>query len=380
MAWELFRYVGTERLRCGYTTGTCAALAAQVACAVLLGDEPPLEAKITTPSGVSVVAPVQECACEAGAARCAVRKFGGDDYDATDGLLVCAEVALESEPGVRIEGGPGVGRVTLPGLEQPVGAAAINSVPRRMISEEVQRVLDAHGVPGGARVTVSVPGGEDVGRKTFNPHVGIVGGISILGTSGIVEPRSLRALWDSIEVEIAQKAAVSDGRLVLVPGNYGEAFAETLPVLDGVARVSCSNFIGAALDSAARNGFSQVLLVGHIGKMAKVAGGVMDTHSRTADCRSEIFCAHAACAGASAPVARALMDAATTDACIGILKESNLFEPVMESIALAVQQRLDRRAAGAFETGAILFSKTHGELARTHGARSILDSWEARHG
>ena len=394
MTLERYVYAGATRLRCGYTTGSCAALAAQAACRMLLGEPAPGRAGLTTPSGVRVEADVLNAArAEDGSwARCAIRKDGGDDIDATDGLLVCAEVRFGGEQPVgagldvpvAIEGGEGVGRVTRPGLEQPVGAPAINSVPRKMITEQVRAVLAAHGIGADAGpshapcsravvVTISVPGGEEVAVRTFNPHLGIEGGVSILGTSGIVEPRSVAALRDSIELEMRQHAAEGARDLVLVPGNYGRDFAcAHLPQLADVPLVSCSNYLGDALDFAARHGFERVLLVGHVGKLAKVAGGVMNTHSRVADCRCEVICAHAALAGADQRTARQLMASATTEACLDVLDDAGLLGPVATSLTSAIDDHVARRVAGAYKTAAVLFSQVRGELARSDGADALI--------
>lgn len=422
MTLDRYVYAGTKRLRCGYTTGSCAALATQAACRMLLGEPVPARVAIVTPSGVRVEADVLEPACapDRSWARCAVRKDGGDDVDATDGLLIYAEVRVlrttgpsgpeeTSRPAVVIRGGEGVGRVTRPGLEQPVGEAAINSVPRAMITEQVRAVWGEHGGapgpspcgPGDAsacasvptvEVTISVPGGAQVAARTFNPQLGIEGGISILGTTGIVEPRSVAALRDSIELEIRQKAAEGARDLVIVPGNYGRAFVAERPELAGIPLVACSNYVGDALDYAARHGFERVLLVGHVGKLVKVAGGVMDTHSRTADCRCEIVCAHAALAGASRQVARRIMACATTEACLDVLAESdagsglasgsgeNLLAPVSRSLVEAVADHVARRAAGAFESAVILFSQARGELARSAGADALIARMQAGFG
>lgn len=379
---ERFRYVqsGMKRLRRGYTTGTCAALAAQAAARALLLGEEPSEASLTTPAGIVVRVPIEALSLEDGAAICGLRKDGGDDEDATDGLIVCARVSYREADGVAVEGGRGVGIVTKPGLDQPVGAAAINSVPRAMIVEQVRRVAHEAQCEKGLIVTVSVPEGERVGAKTFNPHLGIEGGISILGTSGIVEPRSLDALRASIEVEVRQAAIVGNGRLVVVPGNYGDGFADTVAALKDVPRAQCANFIGDALLFAARAGARQLLLVGHIGKMVKVAAGVTNAHSRVADCRRETLCAHAAIAGADQACARELMDAATTDACLAILERAGLKEAVMASLSREIQRHLDRHAPEGLEVGAVVFDGERTELLRTDGAQRILDEWEVLDG
>ena len=375
MAFEHYILTGAERLRCGYTTGSCAALAAQAAARMLLGEPAPARVSLTTPSGVDVEVDVLDPSCGAGRARDGVRKDGGDDYDTTDGMLVYAEVACADEPGVAIRGGEGVGRVTKPGLEQPVGAPAINRVPRAMIEGEVVRVFRGHGLEPACTVTVSAPEGAAVGAKTFNPHLGVVGGISILGTTGIVEPKSMAALRDSIGLEISQAAALGARDVVLVPGNYGKDFlGRELPQLGRVPLVPCSNFIGDTLDRCAGEGFERVLLVGHIGKLVKVAAGIMDTHSRVADARVETVCAHAACAGADRSCARALMDAATTDAALDILDGAGLLHAVAASLADATQERLERRAAGAYLVGAVVFSNVRGELYRTRTATALIES------
>ena len=369
-------HVGAKRMRRGFTSGTAAALAARAACGVLLGDELPATVRLLTPAGVQVEAAVEACGQGGGWAACGVRKDGGDDADATDGLLIVARVARCEEPGIRIEGGEGVGRVTLPGLEQPPGAAAINSGPRMMIREQLEQVSAAHGFSGGLQVEVSVPQGRERATRTFNPQLGIQGGISILGTSGIVEPRSLQALQASLEVEVRQKAALGERRLLVVPGNYGEAFAKRLPELAAAPRVSCANFIGFTLDCAVQHGFTQVLLVGHLGKLVKVAGGIMDTHSRTADCRREIFTAHAAQAGASQQTCRQLMAATTSDACLDILESCGLLEEVVTSLARAIEAQVAHRVQGACQSGAVFFTNTRGLLAAGPGAGRILESWK----
>jgi len=376
VAFEHYIQSGGKRLRCGYTTGTCAALAAAGAAQLLLtGCVSPL-LRLTTPKGLTVEVEPEVCRLEDRAALCAVRKDGGDDIDVTSGLLIFARVEQSDAPGVCVDGGEGVGRVTRPGLDQPVGAAAINRVPRRMIGEVVRAVCGSAGYDGGLQVTVSVPGGAEAAKKTFNPQLGVEGGISILGTSGIVEPMSSQALVDTIALELRQAAALGTKRLILTPGNYGADFIRENG-LDrlGIPVVKCSNFVGDALDEAAVQGFEAVLLVGHAGKLVKLAGGIMNTHSRWADCRGELFCAHAALAGAGRAVCAGLMDAATTDACIAILEREGLCQPVLDSLLDAIQRHLDRRAAGAFQVGAVLFSNEYGLLGQTEQAKATIREW-----
>lgn len=373
MPFEHYIQSGGKRLRCGYTTGTCAALAAAGAARLLLGGRAPESVTLTTPGGLPVTAAPRYCRMAGETACCAVEKDGGDDIDATHGALIEARVERAAQPGVVIDGGPGVGRVTKPGLDQPVGAAAINRVPRRMIEQAVRAVCDALNWDGGLRVTICVPEGAALAKKTFNPQLGIEGGISILGTSGIVEPMSMQALIDTVALSLRQARAQGAARVLLTPGNYGVDFLREQGLdAAGAPVVKCSNFIGDALDEAAALGFADVLLVGHIGKLAKLAGGVMNTHSRYADCRTELLCAHAAVCGASQKTCAALLDAATTDACIALLDEAGLRAPVLDSLLRAVERHLVRRAAGAYRVGAVLFSNEYGLLGRTASAAEML--------
>lgn len=366
---------GQRLLRCGYTTGTCAALAAQGAARLLLTGQAPQEITLLTPKGWEVSVCPDLCRMQQGAAVCSVRKDAGDDADVTDGLPVTATVTRTDATDIVIDGGKGVGRVIKPGLDQPVGAAAINHVPRQMIWQQVKDVCRETGYNGGLSVIISVEGGEEAARRTFNPQLGVEGGLSILGTSGIVEPMSEQAIVDTIALEIHQQAAVSR-QLILTPGNYGMDFLHGQGWdRRGVPVVKCSNFLGEALDCAAMEGTEQLLLVGHIGKLVKVAGGIMNTHFRYADCRTELFCAHAAMCGAGTAVCRALMEAATADACLEILNEAGLGDAVMDSLLSAIQQHLEHRVGNRCQVGAAVFSNQFGLLGITPPAKEMLQQW-----
>ena len=370
---------GQRLLRCGYTTGTCAALGAAGAARLLLTGKAPETVALRTPKGIVVEVAPLFCRRTDTGAECAIEKDGGDDVDVTTGLPVIATVELL--PGctdIRIDGGRGVGRVTKPGLDQPVGAAAINHVPRQMIAEALRREAEAACYTGGFAVTISIQNGEEVARRTFNPHIGVEGGLSVLGTSGIVEPMSQQAILDTIQLEMNQAVlrAGTPKRLILAPGNYGlDYLHDTYPAFAAIPVVKTSNFIGDTLDMAASAGFEQVLLVGHVGKLVKVAGGIMNTHSHTADCRTELFCAHAALCGAGRELCAALYAAATTDACLELLDAAGLRATVLESLLDAIQLHLDRRAGEAFRVGAVLFSNQHGPLGATQTAKELLEQW-----
>lgn len=368
---DVYLSSGAKRLRCGYTTGTCAAAAARAAAELLLGKVLVPSVIISTPAGIDVVVEVEECEEGTDWARCAVQKDGGDDPDVTDGVFVHATVSRCDEEGIHIDGGVGVGRVTRAGLDQPVGAAAINSTPRAMIAKAVQAAADAHGYDGGLAVEISIPEGVKLAAHTFNPRLGIEGGISVLGTTGIVRPMSEEALVASIRLELRMLREAGAVNVLVVPGNYGLTFARTELGLSTECAVSCSNYFGATIDEACILGFESVLVVGHIGKMVKVAGGVMNTHSRVADCRMEVLAAHGALVGASQQVVRDIMDAPTTDAGIDLLDAEGLLSRAMDSLAGRLEERLAYRSAGHTNVQAIVFSNVRGMLCVTSGAEEL---------
>lgn len=373
------RYVskGQQRLRRGITTGTCAALATSAAVRLLLTGQAPDRVRLVTPKGLPVEA---EPACAEivdGVASCGIVKDAGDDPDVTNGVLVVASVELVST-GITIDGGAGVGRVTKPGLDQPVGAAAINRVPRMMIEEQALTAADELGYDGGLKVIISIPEGERLAQQTFNPQLGVVGGLSVLGTSGIEEPMSEQALVDTIGLGLRQAREQGARDVLLVPGNYAKAFVrESLPELQGIPQVMFSNYLGDALDLCVQLGFEKVLVIGHIGKLVKLAGGIMNTHSKVADCRLELLCAHAAVCGAGAEVCNAILRSATTDAALEVLIAAELATPVMRSLIEAMQRHLDLRTRGTITVGAVVFSNQHGRLGATDAAHDILHSWNA---
>lgn len=367
---------GQKQLRRGITTGTCAALATAAATTLLLSGHAPSTVGLVTPKGLAVeVEPVRQELAE-DRATCAVRKDAGDDPDVTDGVLVVATVERTTTAGVSVHGGEGVGRVTRPGLDQPPGAAAINRVPRQMIEEQAIAAADELGYEGGLAVTISIPGGEVLAQRTFNEQLGVVGGLSILGTSGIEEPMSEQALVSTIELALQQARAQGAVDVLLLPGNYAEDFVRaTLPELSDIPQVKYSNYLGDALDVAVNQGFANVLVVGHIGKLVKLAGGIMNTHSKVADCRLELMCAHAATCGASTELCAQLMEAVTTDAALDLLCDAGYMEQVMERLLEAMQRHLSRRAGGALRAGAMVFSNQRGPLGTTAVGSEVLRTW-----
>lgn len=358
-------------LRTGYTTGSCAAAAAKVAAWMLLTGTRKTSITINLPNGKALNLPVEKIEIASNSVSCSIKKDSGDDPDITNGIYVTARVAFSQTPGICIDGGAGVGKVTKCGLDQPVGNAAINSVPRRMIEENVREICSLADFKAGLDVVISVPGGEELAKRTFNPRLGIVGGISILGTTGIVEPMSEKALVDTIRVELGQRKASGEDYVLLTPGNYGMEYIKSMGISKEVP-VLVSNFIGDALDICAQLGFRGVLITGHIGKLVKLAGGIFNTHSKYGDRRMEIIASSAQKAGADNTVIKEIYKCITCDAAINILKKKSILDKTLELIADRIDNSLRTRCHGSMDAGAILFSKEHGFLCRTKDAEHIL--------
>lgn len=359
-------------LRCGYTTGTCAAAAAQAAAEWLLTGRVPVSIRYVTPKGTVLLLTPEAVRFEAGAAVCAVRKDSGDDPDVTNGIRILAAVS-RIPCGIEIEGGEGVGRVTRPGLKCAVGEAAINPGPRAQITAALEAVLRGRQADGGLRAVISAENGEAIAAQTYNRHLGILGGISILGTSGIVEPMSEAALVDTIHLELDARFAAGQRTAFLCPGNYGADFARDVLGLSLEKAVKCSNFIGDALDYAAYRGFPEILLVGHAGKLVKLAAGGMNTHSSVCDGRREVFTAHAALCGAPLEVLERLMEAVAVDACMEILEREGLRQPVLARIGKALEGQLARRLNGRARVEYIMFTERFGVLSQSAGARALCE-------
>ncbi len=364
-SFEHYMNVNGRMLRLGYTTGTCAVLASKGAVYALLSGKAPDIISVMTPKGIRVDVESAECFIDGDAAVCAVRKDAGDDKDATDGILIYARVERQEKKDVVITGGEGIGLVTKPGLDQKVGEAAINSVPRREIREAVLSVMDELLYEGGMKITISAPGGEEIAKKTFNPKLGIEGGISIIGTSGIVEPMSLAAFSDAMRLQIRQETALGNRELIFVPGNYGlDHLCREGIDKSGRPVVVISNFIGDAIDEAVSCKATRLLIVGHAGKLVKCAAGIMNTHSSVADGRAEVFAAHAALCGSGEETVRRIFASLTSDECIEILKSEGMLEAVMTSIMKAIYERLSDRAGSKMKLGVIMFSNVYGTLGR----------------
>ena len=367
-----------KKLRFGYTTGSCAAGAARGAAELLLGEDEIEEAELMTPKGILLHLELLDMKRDENAASCAVRKDAGDDPDTTNGILVYAKVEKfqirsDMENRIVIDGGTGVGRVTKPGLSQKIGEAAINPVPRAMILQAVEEIADRYHYEGGLKVTISVPEGEKIAKKTFNPRLGIVGGISILGTSGIVEPMSEKALIDSIRVEMSQHAAMGEQYMLVTPGNYGADYLREHMALPFEKNIKCSNYVGETIDMAVDMGVKGILFISHIGKFVKVAAGIMNTHSHSADARMEVLCANAIRAGGDLACARSILQCNTTDEALRVLDENHILRETMKEITDRIQFYLDHRSYQQILLGAVIFSNEYGYLGQTEHAAELIN-------
>ena len=456
-----------KKLRCGYTTGTCAALAAQGAVRFLLTGSWKETEEIMTPKGIPVCVSLEEKTSGDSWAECAVRKDAGDDYDVTNGILVYARAEFMKDKSfcekahmprpensvsgsvrersenylklnagkrqeterpvqrnvesredlIRIDGGIGIGRVTKPGLDQPVGAAAINSVPRKMIRDAVYALLEEAGELFPVSITISIPAGVEAAKKTFNPVLGIEGGISVLGTSGIVEPMSEEALVETIRTHLNVLKAEGRKWVIAVPGNMGAGFLERYLVehgkfctdahqgsnaadtdaaveaeqmaygelstgtepslLEGFMNslVTMSNFVGKTIDLAAELGFSGILIAGHMGKLVKIGNGIMNTHSREADGRMDTMLSCALSAGTEdLELLRKIQRSNTTDEAMDHLKQAGIIEDTIKVFLKRADWHLTHRSRDEVRTGMIVFGTKGEYLGETEGADAILRS------
>ena len=417
-----------KKLRLGITTGTCSAAAAQAAAMQLLLGVESHAVTLRTPKGMMVSVPVYLLESDSRKASYKVVKDSGDDPDVTNGTDVCVTVAYakqrvreqtdgsaeldgsvgirgskkssgrvemglrcnnhesqdrswaftsESFPYLTLDGGIGIGRVTKEGLEQAVGQAAINRVPRQMIFAAVADVCEKANVCEPLHITVWMPEGETLAKRTFNPKLGIEGGLSILGTSGILEPMSEQAIVATIETEIRQLHAVGEEKVLVTPGNYGQAYASEYLGLDLAKSVKSSNYIGDTIDLAISYGMKDFLLVGNIGKLVKLAAGIFNTHSKVADGRGEIFAVHAAMAGAGADVVQEIYNCINTDRMLDVVEREGLREAVMQSILAAIEKHVAGRIGDAMRFGVIVFSEKYGYLGQTADT-AVLDVFRGK--
>jgi len=370
-----YAYVNGKKLRKGFTTGTCATAATAAAISMILNQD--IEEKVTvlTANGVEVTMEIKDPSFGDLSASAAVEKDGGDDADATHGLMIYSTVTLLPDSNdIEIDGGEGVGRVTQKGLKCDVGMAAINPTPRAMIEKTARQLL---GPNCGAKIIISVPGGEETAKLTYNSRLGIVGGISILGTTGIVNPMSEESWKASITIELTMLYNQGYRSVVLAPGNYGEDFATNVLGIPPHRIVNMSNFVGHVLKEVQRIGFTRVLMVGHMGKFVKVAGGIFSTHSKDSDARMEIIMANLALLGAPVELLEKVDKCITTDAA-GTLIEEYHYEEVYQVLVDKMKfrsERLLRNRKPEVSIDVVTFGTEAGYLASTQTLEEIAEEW-----
>ncbi len=365
-----YRVVNGKKFSYGFTTGTCAAGAAKAAVIMLLKKHRIQWVDITLPAGDKISLEVTGITESDDFVKCAVIKDGGDDPDMTHGMYVyCQAQFSEVADEVKIVGGEGVGKVTLPGLKIPVGEAAINPVPREMIDYSVREVLP---VGCGVIITVSVPDGAEVAKKTYNPRLGIVDGISILGTSGVVVPMSEEAWRDAIEQEISILRARGATLGSLVFGNYGEVYAKKHLNIPQRKIVKISNFVGYFLEKSVEYDIKKIVFIGHIGKLIKVSAGIFNTHSKVADARMEVLTSHLAMAGAPQQLLHEVYGSKTTDGALSLIKAAG-FEHIFKTIANRCSERCYLYTHEQLEVATVLFGNRETALAVSDNCEQILE-------
>lgn len=370
--FEEYVYHGSKKLRCGYTTGTCAAAAAKASCEMLLSDSIVNKVAIAVPKGLVLELDIHNTVLTNDYSSCSVRKDSGDDPDITNGIMVYAR--CEKIPfGIEIDGGIGIGIVTERGLDQPVGAYAINSVPRKMIKYAVEEICEKYDYQGGIKITISIPEGVELSAKTFNPRLGIKGGLSVIGTTGIVEPMSHTALIETIRTEVRMLSTQHHKYLLLTIGNYSKSFLkDKLPFLNEKS-VMCSNYIGEAIDCALEFGFEGVLIVGHIGKLVKLGAGIMNTHSSQADGRMDVLVTCALLADVPVAILKRLPFCLTVDAALGELQCVGAIEKTLEVLMQKTQKYLLTKVKGEMKIAALMFSDKYDVVGKTEQANELID-------
>lgn len=381
-----------KELRCGITTGTCATAAAGAAAIRLLLENEPKEMSLLTPKGVRVRVAVHEICHSDTECEYMVIKDSGDDPDVTNQAEIRASVRKLTEgevvspdafmderyPGLWLDGGIGIGRVTEEGVEQRIGQAAINTVPRNMLFQMVDQVRRQADYGEHLLITVSIPDGEELAKRTFNSRLGIKGGLSVLGTSGIVEPMSEKAIVDTIEMQIRQLHLKGVKQLLVTPGNYGQGYVSQYLGLNLCDSVKCSNYIGDTIDLAVSYGMEELLLVGNVGKLVKLAAGIMNTHSKIADGRNDIFVAHAALCGAGREQLLQIMNSITTEEILIQLENWGLKDAVMKGICERIEEYMAHRIGGKMKFGVMIFSEKMGFLGETTCADELCEHFRRR--
>lgn len=379
---EEYVYIDGKKYRRGYTTGSCAAAASKASVYMLLTKQRVEKINIDTPKGIPLTLEVKNIDLNENYVICSIEKDGGDDIDATHKMNIFAKaefVPSEDDEKVIVTGGIGIGIVTKKGLSVEVGKHAINPVPMKMIRSEVSKVLreneDFILNNQAIKITIFAPEGEEIANKTFNPRLGIVGGISILGTTGIVEPMSEEGWKKSLSIELEMKRAQGLDKIILVPGNHGEEFIREHLKIDMHNCVRMSNFVGYMLNEAKRLGFKKILMAGHIGKFIKISAGIFQTHSKICDARNEIMIANLALMGADLEFLNRINECVTTEGAVEIIDESkytDIYNILCDKCRMRVEQYLNEED---MEVGVYMFRMDKSLLGKSANADSIMEDF-----
>ena len=378
---EEYVYIDGKKYRRGYTTGSCATAASKAATYMLLTKKKIKTINIDTPKGIPLTLDVQNISLNNDYVECSIKKDGGDDIDATHTMDIYAKAEIidrENGEDIIVCGGYGIGVVTKKGLSVEVGKAAINPTPMKMINYEIRKVIGEDisatlGEGKSLKITISAPKGEEIAKKTFNPRLGIIGGISIIGTTGIVEPMSDEGWKKSLSIELKMKKEQGLDKIILVPGNHGEKFIREKLNLDMKYVVRTSNFIGYMLKEAQRMGYKKILMAGHIGKFIKLSAGIFNTHSKVADARSEILISNLALMKAPYDLLEKINECLTAEEAVEVINENNyteFYDKVSNKCRYKVKQYLGDDDT---EVEVIMFSMDKTLLGKSDNTDSLVE-------
>ena len=380
---EEYVYIDGKKYKRGYTTGSCAAAASKASVYMLLTKEKIYDINIDTPKGIPLTLSVRNIEISDDYAICSIEKDGGDDIDATHKMNIFAKAELIDnldDEEILVTGGKGIGLVTKKGLSVEVGKHAINPIPMKMIKSEVKNVIrekeDFIENNKSIKITIFAPEGEEIAKKTFNPRLGIVGGISILGTTGIVEPMSEEGWKKSLSIELEMKRAQGLDKIILVPGNHGEEFIREHLKIDIHNCVRMSNFVGYMLNEAKRLGFKKILMAGHIGKFIKISAGIFQTHSKVCDARNEIMIANLALLGADLDFLNKINECVTTEGAVEIIDDSkykDIYNILCDKCRNRVEQYLNE---DDIEVGIYMFRMDKSLLGKSANADLITEDFK----
>ena len=378
---EEYVYIDGKKYRRGYTTGSCATAASKAATYMLLTKKKIKTINIDTPKGIPLTLDVQNISLNNDYVECSIKKDGGDDIDATHTMDIYAKAEIidrENGEDIIVCGGYGIGVVTKKGLSVEVGKAAINPTPMKMINYEIRKVIGEDisatlGEGKSLKITIFARKGEEIAKKTFNPRLGIIGGISIIGTTGIVEPMSDEGWKKSLSIELKMKKEQGLDKIILVPGNHGEQFIREKLNLDMKYVVRTSNFIGYMLKEAQRMEYKKILMAGHIGKFIKLSAGIFNTHSKVADARSEILISNLALMKAPYDLLEKINECLTAEEAVEVINENNyteFYDKVSNKCRYKVKQYLGDDDT---EVEVIMFSMDKTLLGKSDNTDSLVE-------